>query len=83
MAASRRRALDSDDEDDPGEVAGVSEATKGDAKTSVKEGGDAENSEDEERKRKEKTMRRLMALGDSSSEDERPRQQSVRAHSFS
>ena len=31
-----------------------------------------EDSEDAERKRKEKNMKKLMALGDSSSEDERP-----------
>ncbi|KAF0288673.1 Claspin [Amphibalanus amphitrite] len=67
----RRPVLDSEEEDGPGSGRdGAAEKGAGPPAEGGAAGGD---SEDEERTRKEKNMRRLMALADSSSEDERPR----------
>ena len=70
-------SIDDESEGDK-ETSGVSKAFKKIAKAVETTQSDGEDSGDE-KKREEKTMRRLMALGDSSSEDETPRPQSVRA----
>ncbi|KAF0291403.1 Claspin [Amphibalanus amphitrite] len=67
----RRPVLDSEEEDGPG--SGRDGAAEKGAGPPAEGGAAAGDSEDEERERKEKNMRRLMALADSSSEDERHR----------